>query len=92
MSGTAYNQAKSIEKRIEDLRRRSVVKKHNQTPLLLNPSKEDSVKLSLYEENLEELHYKIHQLQCEDMLKEKILSGDYSLTNTFYIYQLHNAV
>ncbi|ONI20721.1 hypothetical protein PRUPE_2G030700 [Prunus persica] len=67
------NQAKSIEKRIEDLRRRSVVKKHNQTPLLLNPSKEDSVKLSLYEENLEELHHKIHQLQCEDMLKEKEL-------------------
>lgn len=50
-----------------------MVKKHNQTPLLLNPSKEDSVKLSLYEEKLEELHHKIHQLQCEDMLKEKVI-------------------
>ncbi|KAM1176140.1 hypothetical protein ACFX2I_028409 [Malus domestica] len=67
------NQSKSIEKKIEDLRKRSVVKKHNQTPLLLNPSHEDSEKLSVYEEKLEELHHKIHQLQCEDMLHEKEL-------------------
>ncbi|RXH93906.1 hypothetical protein DVH24_015973 [Malus domestica] len=67
------NQAKSIEKKIEDLRKRSVVKKHNKTPLLLNPSHEDSEKISVYEENLEELHHKIHQLQCEDMLHEKEL-------------------
>ncbi|XP_009354442.2 CSC1-like protein At3g54510 [Pyrus x bretschneideri] len=67
------NQSKSIEKKIEDLRKQSVVKKHNQTPLLLNPSHEDSEKLSVYEEKLEELHHKIHQLQCEDMLHEKEL-------------------
>ncbi|KAM2279288.1 hypothetical protein ACFX1S_040149 [Malus domestica] len=67
------NQAKSIEKKIEDLRKRSVVKKHNKTPLLLNPSHEDSEKISVYEENLEELHHKIHQLQCEDMLHKKEL-------------------
>ncbi|CAN6567162.1 unnamed protein product [Malus baccata var. baccata] len=67
------NQAKSIEKKIEGLRKRSVVKKNNKTPLLLNPSHEDSEKISVYEENLEELHHKIHQLQCEDMLHEKEL-------------------
>ncbi|KAK9912911.1 hypothetical protein M0R45_036744 [Rubus argutus] len=67
------SQAKSVERKIEDLSKRSLGKKHNQTPLLSDPSHENSAKLALHEEKLEELHHKIHQLQSENMLKEKEL-------------------
>ncbi|KAM5551900.1 CSC1-like protein [Rosa sericea] len=74
-------QAKSIERKIEDLSKRSMGKKqnenmgkkHNETPLLSNHSHQDAAKLASHEEKLEELHHKIHQLQSENMLKEKEL-------------------
>ncbi|KAL6129638.1 hypothetical protein ACLB2K_072987 [Fragaria x ananassa] len=66
-------QAKSIERKIEDLSKRSAGKKHNEMPLLSNPSHHDAAKLASHEEKLEELHHKIHQLQSENKLKEKEL-------------------
>lgn len=62
-------------------------KKHNETPLLSNHSHQDAAKLASHEEKLEELHHKIHQLQSENMLKEKVrYYNDNWLTNTYIGY------
>ncbi|XP_030465755.1 CSC1-like protein At3g54510 isoform X1 [Syzygium oleosum] len=67
------DQAKSIARKIEDLRKRSSVEKHKREFLLLCTNGEDSTKITLQEEKLQELSHRIHQLQCEDMLQDKEL-------------------
>lgn len=67
------DQAKSTARKIEDLRKRSSVEKHKREFLLLCNNGEDSAKITLQEEKLQELSHKIHQLQCEDMLQDKVL-------------------
>lgn len=67
------DQAKSTARKIEDLRKRSSVEKHKREFLLLCTNGEDSTKITLQEEKLQELSHRIHQLQCEDMLQDKVL-------------------
>ncbi|PON49714.1 Calcium-dependent channel [Trema orientale] len=67
------SQAKSIARKINDLKERSVVKETKRGTFLLNESEHDRAKLALLEEKLEELRLRIHQLQCEGQLKQKEL-------------------
>ncbi|XVF24400.1 hypothetical protein REPUB_Repub13aG0124600 [Reevesia pubescens] len=67
------NQARYIHQKIQDLRKRCTVKKHDEEMLLLDECRDDFVKIALLEEKLQELGQKIHQLQSGDMLKEKEL-------------------
>lgn len=67
------SQSKVIARKIEELKHGSVVKQRKSEPLLLDGSQADAAKLSLQEEKLEELRLKIHQLQCEHMLKQKVI-------------------
>ncbi|GLT74553.1 hypothetical protein SLA2020_463410 [Shorea laevis] len=62
--GDLVNQAKYIEKKIEDLREKCAVKQQCQ---------DDFLKLALLDKKRHELHHEIRQLQSEDMLKVKEL-------------------
>ncbi|KAJ4711507.1 CSC1-like protein [Melia azedarach] len=64
------NKARYITRAIEDLRERPTIKKHDREPSLLDASQKDIAKINLYEEKLQEVHHKIHQLQSENMLKD----------------------
>lgn len=66
-------QAKVIAKKIEDLRQGSGVGKQKREASLLDQSQKDVAKLSLQQEKLEELQLKFQQLQCEHMLKQKVI-------------------
>ncbi|XP_012066199.1 CSC1-like protein At3g54510 [Jatropha curcas] len=66
-------QAKHVRKKIEDLRGKSPVKKHGKECLLKDTPGEDSFKILLLEETVQEIFHKIHQLQGENMLKGKEL-------------------
>ncbi|KAK6233471.1 hypothetical protein QUC31_005877 [Theobroma cacao] len=67
------NQAKYVQRKIQDLRKKCTVKKHNGEMLLLDECRDESMKAALLEEKLQELCHKIRQLQSEDMLKEREL-------------------
>ncbi|KAK4285405.1 hypothetical protein QN277_002105 [Acacia crassicarpa] len=67
------NQAKSLARRVEDLRETSKGKKHKNKFSLLEALKNDSSKEALLEEKLQAICHKIHQLQSEDVLKQKEL-------------------
>ncbi|XP_052194483.1 CSC1-like protein At3g54510 [Diospyros lotus] len=65
-------EAKSIARKIEDLRCRSLTKKRKRKNSLSVAFQEDG-KIRKYEERLEELCHKICHLQCKRMLEEKEL-------------------
>ncbi|GMN53733.1 hypothetical protein TIFTF001_022862 [Ficus carica] len=67
------SQAKSIARKINDLKERSVVKQTNRGTFLLDKSDRDKAKLAFQEEKLEEVRLKINQLQGESTLKQKEL-------------------
>ncbi|KAK6228694.1 hypothetical protein SCA6_001034 [Theobroma cacao] len=67
------NQAKYVQRKIQDLRKKCTVKKHIGEMLLLDECRDESMKAALLEEKLQELCHKIRQLQSEDMLKEREL-------------------
>ncbi|OIW16892.1 hypothetical protein TanjilG_01757 [Lupinus angustifolius] len=68
------NQAKSLARRIEDMRETSVAKKHKNKLSLLDALQQKTSKVDFLEEKLQALCHKIHQLQCKDMLKKKELA------------------
>ena len=61
-------------RKIGDLKERSNVKQSKRGFCLLDESERDKAKLALQEEKLEALRLKIHQLQCETSLKQKVVS------------------
>ncbi|KAJ7982338.1 CSC1-like protein [Quillaja saponaria] len=65
------SQVKSIARKIEDLRESSTGKNHKKRFLLLAALREDTAKVALLEEKLQELCHQIRQLQCENVLKKK---------------------
>lgn len=67
------NQARDIANRIENMREKSMTKKHKREPLLLDGSRQEAAKVAMYQEKLQELFHKIHQLQEENMLQQKEL-------------------
>ncbi|KAK7243397.1 hypothetical protein RIF29_38192 [Crotalaria pallida] len=67
------NQAKSLATRIEELRETSMAKKHKDKLPLLHSLLQQTSNVDLFEEKLQALCHKIHQLQCKDMLKKKEL-------------------
>ncbi|GAV79025.1 DUF221 domain-containing protein/RSN1_TM domain-containing protein, partial [Cephalotus follicularis] len=64
------NQVKLIGKKMEGLREKSRVAKHNEEPLIYDTSREDALKIALHEEKLQEVCQKIQKLQGENILKE----------------------
>ncbi|KAL5543695.1 hypothetical protein UlMin_007479 [Ulmus minor] len=67
------SQEKSTANKIQDLKRRSLVKQNSRGKFLLDESEHDVAVLSLQEEKLEELRLKINQLQCQNALRQKEL-------------------
>ncbi|KAJ1406995.1 Calcium-dependent channel, 7TM region, putative phosphate [Sesbania bispinosa] len=65
--------AKSLQRKIEDLRETPMAKKRKNKLSLLALSQQETSKVALLEEKLQALCHKIHQLQCKDMLKKKEL-------------------
>ncbi|XP_050231320.1 CSC1-like protein At3g54510 [Mercurialis annua] len=66
-------QTKHLTEKIEGLRGRSTVKKHGKETLLVGTSQDDSLKISVFEEKVQEIYHDILQLQDRNMLKGKEL-------------------
>lgn len=66
------DEVKSVEKNIDDLRKRSSTTKRGREPLLSNGTREVNTEIALREEKLQELSHKIHLLQNESELKSKV--------------------
>ncbi|KAL2337144.1 hypothetical protein Fmac_011590 [Flemingia macrophylla] len=69
----SVNQARSLARKIEDLRESSMAKKGKNKLPLLGLLHQETSKSALLEEKLEALCHKIRQLQCKDMLQRKEL-------------------
>nr|KYP59774.1 putative membrane protein C2G11.09 [Cajanus cajan] len=69
----SVNQAKSLARKIEDLRESSMAKKRKNKLPLLGLLHQETSETAFLEEKLEALCHKIHQLQCKDMLQRKEL-------------------
>ncbi|KAK9283580.1 hypothetical protein L1049_011829 [Liquidambar formosana] len=67
------NQATSIARKIEKLREKSLIKKHNRESSLLDAFQEDAAIVSLHEDKLQNICQKIRYIQCENRLKQKEL-------------------
>ncbi|XP_030493276.2 CSC1-like protein At3g54510 isoform X1 [Cannabis sativa] len=65
------SQAKLIARKIDDLKERSIARQTKRGIFLLKESEREKERLALLEEKLECLRLKIHQLQCENTLKQK---------------------
>ncbi|XP_062114891.1 CSC1-like protein At3g54510 isoform X2 [Humulus lupulus] len=65
------SQAKLIARKIDELKERSLARQTKRGVFLLKESRREKEKLALQEEKLENLRLKIHQLQCENALKQK---------------------
>lgn len=53
-----------------------MIKQSKRENFLLDECERDKAKLDLQEEKLEELRLKIHQLQCKNTLKQKVILFD----------------
>ncbi|KAI4333021.1 hypothetical protein L6164_017878 [Bauhinia variegata] len=67
------NQAKSLARRIEELKETEKTKKHKKKLPLLDALKLDTSRMAWLEEKYQVLCHNIHQLQSEDVLKQKEL-------------------
>ncbi|XP_054816533.1 CSC1-like protein At3g54510 isoform X1 [Prosopis cineraria] len=67
------NQAKSLARRVEDLRENSKGKRNKNKLSLVEALQHDSSKEELLEEKLQAICHKIHQLQSADVLTQKEL-------------------
>ncbi|KAM7265038.1 hypothetical protein ACFE04_002721 [Oxalis oulophora] len=65
------NQAKEVARKIEDLKEKTMVRKHDNEPTFFDASREDALKIALREEKLHKLCQEIRKLQSENMLKER---------------------
>ncbi|TKY49678.1 CSC protein [Spatholobus suberectus] len=69
----SVSQAKSLARKIDDLRESSMAKRHKNNLPLLGLLHQETSKAALLEEKLRALCHKIHQLQCKDTLRKKEL-------------------
>ncbi|KAK7323354.1 hypothetical protein VNO77_26825 [Canavalia gladiata] len=69
----SVNQARSLARKLEDLRETSMSRKRKNKLPILDLSCQETSKVALLEEKLQALNHKIHQLQCKDMLQKKEL-------------------
>lgn len=65
-----------------------MTKKHKREPLLLDGSRQEAAKVAMYQEKLQELFHKIHQLQEENMLQQKVFFVSICECILYYTYFL----
>lgn len=69
----SVSQAKTLARKIEDLRESSMARRRKSKLSLLGLLHQETSKSALLEEKLQALCHKIHQLQCKDRLEKKEL-------------------